>query len=122
MKAVATIVILFFIASCKMEYKHADNDVQGYHWIGVNGNQEIKNDTIFSYSKMIGDGDFDFHIIKNVADSVIQFTDSNGEKSQQATFKLQAIDDCPYLILYYDSSVSMFTRRRVCPINFKNIF
>lgn len=122
MKALATIGILCFIVSCGMEYKHADNDVQGYHWIGVNRNQEIKNDTVFSYNKKIGEGEFDFSIIKNVSDSTIYFTDYNNETTHQATFKLQAIDDCPYLVIYYDSSVTMFTRKRVCPINFKNIF
>lgn len=109
-----------------MEYKHADNDVQAYDWIGVNGNEEIRNDTIYTYTKKIGDDDFTYRIIKKVTDSIITYQYPDNESNEliehAATFNQKLMDDIPYLIVYYEASVSMFTRKRVCPIDFKKIF
>ena len=126
MKLIPVIVISFITVSCNMEYKHAENDVQGYKWLGVNGNEEIKNDTIYSYDGKIGDDNFTYRIIKNVTDSTITYQYYDNESvnfpDHIASYKQKMIDDNQYLIIYYEASVSMFTRKRVCPINFQKMF
>lgn len=126
MKNSIIIIVSLIVASCNMEYEQIENDVQGYNWLGVNGNEEIRNDTIYTYDGKLGGDKFTYRIIKHVGDSTITFQyfddEINGFKESTATYTQKLIDQNPYMIIYYEASVSMFTRRRVCPINFDNIF
>ena len=126
MKKIVTITLIWIVTGCEMEYKRHDNDVEGYHWLGVTGNEEIRNDTIYTYGDKIGSDDFSFRIIKKVTDSTISYqyhdTETNGLTEYTATYIQKLMDDNPYLIVYHEASVSMYTRKRVCPINFKVIF
>ena len=126
MKKILTITLLWVVAGCNLEYKPRDNDVEGYHWLGVAANEEIRNDTIYTYDNKIGNADFTYRIIKEVTDSTITYQyhdkETNGLNAYTAAYIQKLMDNNPYLIIYYEASVSMYTRKRVCPINFKEIF
>ncbi len=126
MKKILTITLLWIVAGCNLEYKHRVNDVEGYHWLGVAANEEISSDTIYTYDNKIGSDDFTYRLIKKVTDSTITYHYHNRETGDlseyTATYSQKLMDDNPYLIIYHETSVSMFTRKRVCPFNFKKIF
>jgi len=126
MKQLFFITILFAGFACNMEYKHSENDVQGYNWLGVTGTEEIRNDTLFSYRGKLGSSHFDWRIIQNVTDSTILYQYFDKEKDElleyNATYRQMEQNGIPYLVVYHKESVSMFTRKRVCPINFGKIF
>lgn len=118
--------LLCIITGCSFEKKHHyDNGVQGYHWLGVTGNEEIRNDTIFNYD-INGGNKFSYHIIKKVTDSTITYQYYNHEtdnlSEHTVTYEHKLIDKNPYLIIYHQASVSMFTRKRTCPFKFRSLF
>ena len=125
MKKILVITLLWTVAGCNMEYIQRENDLEGYHWLGVAVNEEIRNDTIYTYGNKIGSDDFTYRLIKKVTDSTItyQYHDkkTNGLTDYTATYIQKLLDDNPYLIIYHEASVSMYTRKRVCPINFNEI-
>ena len=122
MKKILVITLLWTVAGCNMEYIQRENDLEGYHWLGVAVNEEIRNDTIYTYANKIGDDDFTYCLIKEITDSTITYHYQDkvtGHFSEYtAPYSQKLMDDNPYLIIYRESSVSMFTRKRVCPIKF----
>lgn len=120
------LISLFFVFSCNMEYKQESNEVQDYHWLALTGTEEIRNDTIFTYNGKLGSDDFTSRIIQNVSDTSFSYQyfdeESNDWLEATATFETTMKDQIPYLIVYFHNSVSMFTRKRVCPIDLERIF
>lgn len=119
-------IFIVALASCNLEYKPKNNDVQDYHWIGLAGTEEIHNDTIYTYADKLGGRDFTVRLIEDVQDSVVfykRFDEETGTWQQaSAIFSTTMKNDIPYLTLRFENSVSLFTRKRVCPINFEKNF
>lgn len=126
MKKITILLLLVATASCNLKYKHKNNDVQDYHWLGLTGKEEIRNDTIFSYNGKLGSDDYTVRIIRSVSDSSFSYMYFDEEKEDWtqaiATFESTMKEEIPYLIVNFHNSVSMFTRRRTCPINFEKVF
>lgn len=127
MKQCIFIIFNVIIISCSIDTKRfSDNDVQEYYWLGVTGNEEIRNDTIFTYNEKIGSDDFTFRVIKKVTDSTItyryHYDDTDSSEQHTVAYENKLIDSNPYLLIYYKSSVSMFTRKRSCPYKIRSLF
>lgn len=116
------LAFIIVISGCKFEYKPKNNDVQDYHWLGLAGTEEICNDTIFTYNGKFGSDDFTARIIRSVNDTSFSYLYFDKEKNDWleaiASFETIMKEEIPYLIVHFRNSVSMFTRRRSCPLKF----
>ena len=97
MKKILAVSLLWIVTGCNIEYKQRDNDLEGYHWLGVAVNEEIRNDTIYAYGSKMESENFTYRLIKNVTDSTITYhyrdRETGGLSEYTAAYSQKSIDD-----------------------------